>query len=44
MITAKDFPSLTDDLQSIFNETAKSKVANMQSSKIFNVFDTERLT
>ncbi|MCX6724244.1 MAG: hypothetical protein NT155_03695 [Candidatus Staskawiczbacteria bacterium] len=44
MITAKDFPSLTDDLQSIFNETAKSKVANMQSSKIFNVFDTDRLT
>ena len=44
MITKADFPTLTDDLQSIFNETAKSKVAAMQSTKIFNVFDTDRLT
>lgn len=44
MITAKDFPTLTDDLQSIFNEVAKSKVTDMQSNKIFNVFDTDRLT
>jgi len=44
MITQKDFPSLTDDLQSIFNETAKTKVADMKGNKIFNVFDTDRLT
>jgi hypothetical protein len=44
MITASDFPSLTDDLQSIFNETAKTKVAEMQGQKIFNVFDTNRLS
>ena len=44
MITAKDFPTLTDDLQSIFNEAARRKVTTMQSSKIFNVFDTDRLT
>ena len=44
MITQKDFASLTDDLQSIFNETAKTKVADMKGNKIFNVFDTDRLT
>jgi len=44
MITKEDFPSLTDDLQSIFNETAKTKVADMKGNKIFNVFDTDRLT
>jgi len=44
MITQEDFPSLTDDLQSIFNETAKTKVADMKGNKIFNVFDTDRLT
>lgn len=44
MITSKDFESLTDDLQSIFNETAKTKVAEMKSAQIFNIFDTDRLT
>jgi len=44
MITASDFASLTDDLQSIFNETAKTKVAEMKGNKIFRVFDTNRLT
>lgn len=44
MITGSDFPSLTDDLQSIFNETAKAEVAKMQSPKIFKIFDTDRLT
>lgn len=44
MITKSDFPSLTDDLQSIFNETAKTKVAEMKGNQIFNVFDTIRLT
>jgi hypothetical protein len=44
MITVKDFPALTDDLQSIFNEVAKTKVAAMKGNKVFNVFDTERRT
>ena len=43
-ITVKDFPALTDDLQSIFNEVAKTKVAEMKGNKIFNVFDTKRRT
>ncbi|MDD5065329.1 MAG: hypothetical protein PHQ35_11300 [Phycisphaerae bacterium] len=43
-ITVKDFPSLTDDLQGIFNEVAKTKVADMKGNKIFNVFDTNRRT
>jgi len=42
MITVKDFPALTDDLQSIFNEIAKTKVAEMKGNKIFNIFDTKR--
>ena len=44
MITQKDFPSLTDDLQSIFNEVAKTSVVEMKGNKIFKVFDTNRLT
>lgn len=44
MITVKDFPALTDDLQGIFNEVAKTKVAEMKGNKIFNVFDTKRRT
>lgn len=43
-ITVPDFPSLTDDLQSIFNEVAKTKVAAMKGNKIFNIFDTKRRT
>jgi len=43
-ITTSDFPALTDDLQSIFNEVAKTKVAEMKGNKIFNVFDTNRRT
>ncbi len=43
-ITVKDFPSLTDDLQSIFNEVAKQKVAENVGFSIFNVFDTDRRT
>jgi len=43
-ITTSDFDSLTDELQSIFNEVAKTKVAEMGGNKIFNVFDTERKT
>ena len=44
MITVADFPALTDDLQSIFNEVAKTKVAEMKGNKIFNIFDTNRRT
>ena len=43
-IVTSDFASLTDDLQSIFNEVAKTKVAEMKGNKIFNVFDTKRRT
>ncbi|MCK9578707.1 hypothetical protein M0R01_04455 [bacterium] len=43
-ILVSDFPSLTDDLQSIFNEVAKNKVAENVGFSIFNVFDTDRLT
>ena len=43
-ITRQDFSSLTDDLQSIFNEVAKTKVAEMKGNKVFNVFDTNRRT
>lgn len=44
MITKADFASLTDDLQSIFNEVAQTKVADMRGNKIFDVTSTERLT
>ena len=44
MITIDDFPALTTDLQSIFNEVAKTKVAEMQGDKLFEVLDTNRLT
>lgn len=43
-ITTEDFPALTDDLQSIFNEVARTKVAEMKGNKVFNVFDTNRRT
>ena len=44
MITASDFASLTDDLQGIFNEVAKRKVSENVGFKVFNVFDTNRLS
>ncbi len=43
-IVVSDFPSLTDDLQSIYNEVAKTKVAAMKGKKIFDVRDTKRRT
>lgn len=43
-ILSTDFASLTDDLQSIFNETAKRKIADNKGFAVFNVFDTTRLT
>lgn len=42
MITTKDFPALTADLQSIFNEAASLKVDQNVGFSIFNVFDTNR--
>lgn len=44
MITTSDFASLTDDLQSIFNEVAKTKIAEMKGNQIFNVYETNRKT
>jgi len=43
MITVADFPALTDDLQSLFNEVAKRKVAENVGFSIFDVADTDRL-
>ena len=43
-ILTTDFSSLTDDLESIFNEVSKSKIAEMVGPKIFNVGDTTRKT
>lgn len=44
MITTADFPGLTDDLQSLFNEVAERKVADNVGFQVFNVFDTDRRT
>ncbi len=44
MITTEDFPKLTDDLQSIFNEVASRKIGENVGFKIFDVRDTNRLT
>lgn len=43
MLTTKDFPKLTDDLQSIFNEVASRKVAQSVGLTIYDVADTDRL-
>ena len=43
-ILTTDFASLTDDLNEIFNEVAKRKVAENVGFKLFNVFDTNRKT
>jgi len=42
MIKTTDFPALTDDLQSIFNESAKNAIADLVGFKLFNVKDTKR--
>jgi len=44
MIVLTDFESLTDDLQEIYNEASKVKVANMEGNKVFEIRDTNRLT
>jgi len=43
-ILTTDFNALTDDLQSIFNEVAKTKTAELTGNKIFDVKDTDRKT
>lgn len=44
MIKTTDFPALTDDLQDIFNESAKNSIADLVGFKLFNVQDTNRRT
>jgi len=44
MITTADFETLTDDLQSIFNETARNKISEMVGKDVFEVTETDRLT
>lgn len=44
MITIADFPTLADDLESIYNEVARNKVAEMVGKNIFEVTDTDRRT
>ena len=44
-LTTADFSSLTDDLESIFSETANSAIAEMTAAQLlFNMFDEGRLT
>lgn len=43
-ILTSDFSSLTDDLQDIFNEVAKSSIADLKGYSLFNVKDTDRRT
>lgn len=43
-ILTTDFPALTDDLQDIFNEVAKTSVAELVGNQIFEVRDTDRRT
>jgi hypothetical protein len=44
MIKTTDFPALTDDLQDIFKEYAKSAIADLKGFQLFNVKDTDRRT
>ena len=43
-ITTADFPSLTDNLQEIFDEEAKVAVADMIGNRVFKIQDTDRKT
>lgn len=43
-ILTVDFNALTDDLQTIFNETAKMSIADMVGNQVFKVQDTTRRT
>lgn len=42
MITQADFHALTLDLQSLFNEASKNKIAANAGMQVFNVTDTQR--
>lgn len=43
-ILTTDFASLTDDVQEIFNEVARTKVSENVGFQLFNVMDTSRKT
>ena len=43
-ILTTDFASLTDDLQSIWNEVAKSNLEEAVGFKVFSIKDTNRRT
>lgn len=43
-IVVQDFQTLTDDLQEIFNETSRNKVAEMVGKNVFEVMETDRRT
>jgi hypothetical protein len=43
-ITRADFPALTDDLESIFNEVSRTKIADMKGLSLFDVRDEQRRT
>jgi len=43
-ILTTDFPSLTDDLQDIFNEVASTTIADLVGNKVFKISDTDRRT
>ena len=43
-ILTTDFASLTDDLQDIFNEVAKTSLADLVGFNLYNVQDTDRRT
>ena len=43
-ITTNDFPALTDDLESIFNVTAKTKIGDMVSNQLFDIREVARRT
>lgn len=44
MITVQDFPTLTDDIQSWFNEAANVSVAEAVGDKLFEIKETGRRT
>lgn len=43
-IVRQDFSALTDDLQSIFSESAENAIAEMKAPMLFDVSDTNRRT
>lgn len=43
ILTIKDFPTLTKDIQSIFDETKKTKLASSKGLELFGVADTNLL-